>query len=61
MSNSLSPSQTTGYAPPEEEEDSNLDYFYDEPGTLPGTLDLEPDDPAPEIVLIDYNLAKATR
>ncbi|WP_413163722.1 magnesium/cobalt transporter CorA [Capilliphycus salinus ALCB114379] len=61
MSHSLTPSPTAGYAPEDEEEDSSLDYFYDEPGTLPGTLDLEPDDPAPEIVLIDYNLAKATR
>lgn len=60
MSHSLTPSPTTGHSP-EEEEDSNFDYFYDEPGTLPGTLDLEPDDPPPEIVLIDYNLAKTTR
>lgn len=45
----------------EEEEESNLDYYYDEPGTVPGTLDVEADDPPPEMVLIDYNEANATR
>ena len=44
-----------------EEEESNLDYFYDEPGTLPGTLDLDPDAPPPEMILIDYTESKATR
>ena len=61
MSYSLTPSPITADSPEEEEEDFNFDYFYDEPGTLPGTLDLKADDPAPEIVLIDYNLTKATR
>ena len=43
------------------DDDSYVDYFYDDPGALPGTLDLEADAPPPEIVLIDYCEAKATR
>ncbi|MEL7038504.1 MAG: magnesium/cobalt transporter CorA [Cyanobacteria bacterium J06592_8] len=61
MSHSLTPLPPTGYSPEEEEEDPNFDYFYDEPGTLPGTLDLELDDPDPEIVLIHYSPEQASR
>lgn len=53
--------EALGNSPEEEEEESNLDYFYDEPGTLPGTLDLDPDAPPPEMILIDYTESKATR
>lgn len=45
----------------EEEEDSYLEYFFDEPGTLPGTLRIEADAPPPTIILIDYSEAKAAR
>jgi magnesium transporter len=38
-----------------------IDYFYDEPGTVPGTLRIEADAPPPRIVLIDYNETNATR
>lgn len=38
-----------------------IDYFYDEPGSIPGTLRIEADAPPPKIVLIDYNQADATR
>ncbi len=61
MAHSITPSPTTGHSPEDEEEDSNLDYFYEEPGTLPGTLDLDPDNPNPEMVLINYNSAKSIR
>ncbi len=44
-----------------DDDDSYVDYFYDDPGAPPGTLDLEPDAPPPEIVLIDYCEATATR
>ncbi len=43
------------------DDDSYVDYFYDAPGALPGTLDLEPDAAPPEIVLIDYCETAATR
>lgn len=43
------------------EPESYVDYYYDTPGDLPGTLDVHPDAPAPVIVLIDYNEATATR
>ncbi|MDQ2098612.1 MAG: magnesium/cobalt transporter CorA [Tychonema bourrellyi B0820] len=43
------------------DDDSYVDYFYDDPGALPGNLDLEADALPPEIVLIDYCEAKATR
>jgi magnesium transporter len=44
-----------------DDDDSYVDYFYDDQGSLPGTLDLEADALPPEIVLIDYCEAKATR
>ncbi len=47
--------------PQEEEEESYLDYYYDDPEDLPGTLDLEPDAPPPDIALIDYTENTATR
>ena len=37
-----------------EEEESYVDYYYDDPEDLPGNLDLEPDAPPPQISLIDY-------
>lgn len=43
------------------DEESYVDYFYDEPGSIPGTLNIEADAPPPVIVLIDYNEAQATR
>jgi magnesium transporter len=45
----------------EAEDESYVDYYYDEPGSMPGTLDIDPDSPPPVIVLIDYNDAKAVR
>jgi magnesium transporter len=45
----------------EEEEEDYFDYNYDEPGSLPGTIDLPQDAPPPDIVLIDYCEASATR
>lgn len=46
-------------AQPEEEEDI-FDYFYDEQGSVPGTLSIEDDATPPQIILIDYNETKAT-
>lgn len=37
------------------------DYFYDKPGSLPGTLSIQPDATPPDIILIDYNQTHATR
>jgi magnesium transporter len=50
-------------APPKDDDDeeSYVDYFYDDPGDPPGTLDLEADAVAPDIILIDYTEAVATR
>ncbi len=47
--------------PIKDDDDSYVDYFYDDPGAPPGTLDLEPDAPPPEIVLIDYCETAASR
>ena len=41
-------------APGIEEEDNYLDYHYDRQGSTPGTLTIEDNAPAPELVLIDY-------
>ena len=46
---------------PADDDDSYIDYFYDEPGSLPGTLNLKADAPPPKIVLIDYNETSAIR
>lgn len=45
----------------DEEDESYIDYFYDDQATMPGTLDLEEDAPPPTIVLIDYSENRATR
>ncbi|MBF2074484.1 MAG: magnesium/cobalt transporter CorA [Synechococcales cyanobacterium C42_A2020_086] len=45
----------------EEEEDSYFDYFYDEPGSTPGTLTIEADAPVPIMSLIDYHEGSASR
>ena len=44
-----------------DKEENLFDYFYDQPGSLPGTLRIPEDAPFPEIILIDYNAKKATR
>lgn len=36
-------------------------YFYDQPGSLPGTLSIEADAAPPVIYLIDYNETNSTR
>jgi len=36
------------------------DYFYDQPGSVPGTLSIEADAAPPVIFLIDYNETNAT-
>ena len=43
------------------DDDAYRDYFYDQPGSMPGTLIIEEDAPSPTLVLIDYNEAQATR
>lgn len=37
------------------------DFFYERPGSIPGTLHIQADAPQPEIVLIDYNESSAIR
>ena len=43
---------------PEEEEDL-FDYSYEQPGSIPGTLNIEDDAEIPDIVLIDYKSDRA--
>lgn len=50
-----------GLAERAEEEEDYFDYFYDTPGSAPGTLSIEDDACPSTIILIDYNQAKATR
>lgn len=45
----------------DEPEEDLFDYFYDQQGSTPGTLNIEEDAPPPEIILIDYNEAKRVR
>ncbi len=47
--------------PRDDDDESLVDYFYDEPGSIPGTLSIEDDAPPPVIILIDYNETTATR
>ncbi len=44
-----------------EPEEPYIDYFYDTPGSAPGTLNIESGATLPTIVLIDYNHTHATR
>lgn len=44
-----------------EEEEDYFDYFYDAPGSEPGTLIIEPDAKPSRIVLIDYDENHAIR
>ncbi|PSB01619.1 magnesium/cobalt transporter CorA [Merismopedia glauca] len=46
---------------PETDEEVDIEYSSPQPGAIPGTLDLEPDAPPPEIILIDYNEHNAER
>lgn len=48
-------------AQPDSEEEDYFDYFYDEPGSIPGTLFLPTDALPPNILLIDYSENNATR
>lgn len=47
--------------PEEEEEEDYFDYFYDKPGSEPGTLSIEPDAHPSRIVLVDYSPNHAVR
>ncbi len=53
--------QPSRFVAPPDDDDSTIDYFYDAPGSMPGTLSIEPDAPHPVIVLIDYNEQTAVR
>lgn len=44
-----------------EEEEDYFDYYYDDPGSEPGTLSIEPDAKPSKITLIDYNANHAVR
>ncbi|MEY3827705.1 MAG: hypothetical protein RLZZ148_2525, partial [Cyanobacteriota bacterium] len=46
---------------PKEEEEDYFDYFYDEPGSEPGTLSIEPGAKPSRIILIDYDKDHAVR
>lgn len=46
--------------PEQEEEEDLFDYAYEQPGSIPGTLNIEEDAEHPNIVLIDYNSDRAT-
>lgn len=39
----------------------DLQYFYDSPGTIPGTLNIDRNAHPPQIILIDYSAATASR
>ncbi|MGB3692755.1 MAG: magnesium/cobalt transporter CorA [Spirulinaceae cyanobacterium] len=43
------------------EEEDYFEYFFDEPGSEPGTLHIDPDAKPSLIVLIDYNINQAIR
>lgn len=46
---------------PADNDEPLMEYFYDEPGSMPGTLSIEEDATPPQLVLIDYSQAQATR
>jgi magnesium transporter len=44
-----------------DEEENLFDYYYDEQGSMPGTLKIPKNAPLTEIILIDYSEAERTR
>ena len=55
-------SRSFGVATPTDEEQEDLfDYFYDQPGTIPGTISIDEDARPSTIVLIDYNQEQVRR
>ena len=46
---------------PELEDEDYFDYYFDEPGSEPGTLSIDPDAQPSQIILIDYDEEQATR
>ncbi|MEO8891992.1 MAG: CorA family divalent cation transporter, partial [Coleofasciculaceae cyanobacterium] len=42
-------------------EEDLFDYYYDQQGSTPGTLNIEKDAPPPEIILIDYSEKERVR
>ena len=44
-----------------DQEENLFDYFYNQPGSMPGTLSIPEDAVPSEIILIDYNPEKAIR
>jgi len=58
----MSPSHPSAYpSKPHDDEEDYFDYFFDRPGSEPGTLSIDPDAKPSQIVLIDYTEAKARR
>jgi len=55
------PPETNAQATPSEWDSEYFEYFYDEPGSEPGTLSIEADATPTQLVLIDYNRLRATR
>jgi magnesium transporter len=49
------PRQAINSIKPEEKEEDLFDYYYHEPGSMPGTFGIDQDAVPPEIILIDYN------
>ncbi|BAC88964.1 magnesium/cobalt transporter CorA [Gloeobacter violaceus] len=49
-----------GEAMGSDEDESYVDYHYDDPGTMPGTLSIDKNAPPPEIHLIDYDAEQST-
>ncbi len=45
----------------EKEEEDYFDYFYDQPGSEPGTLNINPEAQPSKIILIDYDQNNAIR
>lgn len=45
--------------PKQDEEDSFIDDYYDDPGDMPGTLDIDPNAPLPSLTLLDYSAERS--
>jgi magnesium transporter len=53
--------ETYLYIAEEEKEEDYFDYFYDQPGSEPGTLNIDPDADPSKIILINYDQKNAIR
>ncbi|WP_071515177.1 magnesium/cobalt transporter CorA [Geitlerinema sp. PCC 9228] len=55
------PTEQTEKEEKEEKEENYFDFFYDQPGSIPGTLSIEADAAPPKMLLLEYDAQRLNR